>query len=323
MTGVEPSTPRRARRSGHGEVSLVPEMTPTSYYGHPVVKAPVWEPEIGVYLFTGGLAGGSALLAAAARAQGNQVLARNALYSAFAGVAVSPPLLIKDLGVPRRFHHMLRVVKPTSPMNVGTWLLSATGAALGAAAACEVLGILPRLKRLAEAGAGLLGPPLATYTAVLLADTAIPAWHEARRHLPFVFAGSALATAGAAAVALTSPRDARMARTLAVGGVALELGAVRAMEHALPGDVAEAYHVGQPGRFGRLATVLSGAGAAVIAVAGRRRPAAVAGGLAVLAGSMCERWSVFSVGRVSAADPSYTVGPQRRRIAERGDGGAR
>jgi formate-dependent nitrite reductase membrane component NrfD len=294
-------------------------MTPTSYYGHPVLKAPVWAPEIAVYFFTGGLAGGSAMLAAAARAQGNDVLARRALFSAFAGVSVSPLLLIKDLGVPRRFLNMLRVVKPSSPMSMGTWVLAASGGAVGAATACEVLGILPRVRRAAEVGAAVLGPALSTYTAVLLADTAVPAWHEARRQLPFVFAGSALASAGAAALVLTPPRHAAMARRLAIGGVALELGAVTALERGLPEDVVEPYHLGEPGRFGRLAKALSATGAAAVALGGRRRPVAVAGGLAVLAGSMCERWSVFRAGRVSAGDPKYTVAPQRLRIEERGE----
>lgn len=315
MTGVEQRRSGRGGRGRPGEVSLVPEMAPTSYYGRPVLKAPIWEPEIAVYFFSGGLAGASAMLAAAARAQGNDVLARRALFTSFAGVAVSPVLLIMDLGMPQRFYNMLRVFKPTSPMNIGTWILTAAGGATGAATACEVLGILPRVRRVAEVAAALLGPPLATYTAVLLADTAVPAWHEARRQLPFVFAGSSLASAGAMAVVLTPPQHATMARRLGVGGVALELGAAQVLERTLPAEAVEPYHLGQSGRFGRVARTLSTAGAAAVALGGRRRPVAVAGGLAILAGSMCERWSVFRAGRVSAADPRYTVAPQRRRIS--------
>ena len=296
----------------------MPEMTPTSYYGQPVLKEPVWTPEIGVYLFTGGLAGASAMLAAAARAQGNHALARRALFTAFAGVSVSPVLLIKDLGVPRRFYNMLRVFKPTSPMSVGSWILSAAGTAVGAATACEVLGILPRVQRAAEVGGALLGAPLATYTAVLLSDTAVPAWHEARQELPFVFAGSSLASAGAAACLLTPTRDAAMARTLTVAGAALELAAVETLQRRLPSDVAEPYETGGPGRFGRAAKLLTAGGALGVAVGGRRRAVASLGGLAVLAGAMCERWSVFTAGSASALDPRYTVGPQRRRMAERG-----
>jgi hypothetical protein len=322
MSGVEARATRRGGRGrggrgGRGEMALVPEMTPTSYYGQPVLKAPVWAPEIGVYLFTGGLAGASALLAAAARAQGNDVLARRALLTSFAGVSVSPLLLIKDLGMPRRFYNMLRVFKPTSPMSVGSWILAGAGTSVGTATACEVLGILPRVKRVAEIGGALLGPPLATYTAVLLADTAVPAWHEARTELPFVFAGSSLASAGAAALVLTPPRHARMARTLTVVGAALELGAIETLQRRLPADVAEPYHSGAPGAFARAAKALTGAGALTAAVAGRRRVPAALGGLAVLAGAMCERWSIFSVGKASTADPRYTVGPQRRRVEQR------
>jgi formate-dependent nitrite reductase membrane component NrfD len=313
-----PATQQRRRRgggrSGRGELAMVPEATPTSYYGHPVIKPPIWKPEIGVYLFTGGLAGASALLANAARRRGNDVLARRALLTAFAGVTVSPVLLVVDLGVPRRFLNMLRVAKVTSPMSVGSWILVASGTSTGAAAACEVLGILPRVQRIAETSAALLGPPLATYTGVLLADTAVPVWHEARFELPFVFAGSALASAGAAAAVLTPPPHADLARRVAVSGVATTLTGMRVMERRL-GDLGEPYRVGSSGRFARLATLLGAGGAAALALGGRRRPVAVAGGVAVLAGAMCERWSIFTAGRVSASDPRFTVAPQRRRLA--------
>lgn len=296
------------------EMSMVPAASPRSYYGHPVLKPPVWKPEVGVYLFTGGLAGGSAVLAATARAQGNDVLARRALGTALAGAAVSPPLLIKDLGVPRRFHHMLRVVKVTSPMNVGTWILSGVGAALGIAGACEVLGILPGVRRAAETGAAVLGPVLSTYTAVLLCDTAVPAWHGAQLELPFVFAASSAATAGAAATLLTPPSHARPARTVALGGVVAEIAAAEAMKRRL-GDAGDPYHRGESGRFSRMATALGALGAAALACGGRRRSLAVAGGAAVLAASFCERWSIFRAGSASASDPRYTVELQGRATA--------
>jgi hypothetical protein len=149
-------------------------------------------------------------------------------------------------------------------------------------------------------GGALLGAPLATYTAVLLADTAVPAWHEARTELPFVFAGSSLASAGAAALLSTPPRHARMARSLTVGGAVLELAAVETLHRRLPAEIGEPYHSGRPGRFGRAAKALTAGGALAVALGGRRRGVAALGGLAVLAGSMCERWSVFTVGRVSA-----------------------
>jgi hypothetical protein len=296
------------------EMSMVPAARPRSYYGHPVLKPPVWKPEVGVYLFTGGLAGGSAVLAATARAQGNEVLARRALGTALAGAAVSPALLIKDLGVPRRFHHMLRVVKVTSPMNIGTWILSGVGAALGIATACDVLGILPGVRRVAETGAAVLGPALSTYTAVLLSDTAVPAWHGAQLELPFVFAASSAATAGAAATMLTPPRHAHPARTLALGGAVAELAAAEVMKRRL-GDAGEPYHRGDAGRFARAATTLGALGAAGLALGRRRRPVALAGAAAVLAASFCERWAIFRAGAASASDPRYTVELQRRATA--------
>jgi hypothetical protein len=167
----------------------------------------------------------------------------------------------------------------------------------------------------------LFGLPLATYTAALLSNTAVPAWHEARRELPFVFAGSAAASAGAAAAIFTPPADAAPARRLAILGVAGEAVSAQLMERRL-GELAEPYEHGEAATFSRLAKGLSAAGAATIAIRGRSRRGAVLGGAMVLAGSAFERWAVFKAGFGSAADPKYTVGPQRERIARaRPEGG--
>ncbi len=58
-----------------------------SYYGRPIIKAPVWKRDIAWYLFTGGLAGASSLLGLAARLSGNHRLARNASLIAAAASA--------------------------------------------------------------------------------------------------------------------------------------------------------------------------------------------------------------------------------------------
>ena len=108
--------------------------------------------------------------------------------------------------MPERFLNMLRVFKPTSPMSVGSWLLAATGAAQTVATATELSGRLPRLGAGAQVCAGLSGPALATYTAALLSDTAVPVWHEARRELPALFAASSCASAGAAAALICDER---------------------------------------------------------------------------------------------------------------------
>ncbi|MEX2195128.1 MAG: NrfD/PsrC family molybdoenzyme membrane anchor subunit [Thermoleophilaceae bacterium] len=296
------------------ERRMVEPARPDSYYGRPVIKEPVWTWEIPVYFFTGGLAGASAGLAFGASVTGNERLARNAWIASFLGIAVSPALLISDLGRPSRFLNMLRVFKVTSPMSVGSWLLTAAGGAITAAAAHDVLGVGPRpAGRAAGAAAAVLGMPVATYTAALLADTAVPVWHEARRELPFIFGGSALASAGAMAAIATSPRDAGPARRLALGGALAEGAASQVMKHRL-GDLAAPYESGACGRISRAAMTLTTAGAATTFFGGRRsRRLAAAGGAAILAGSLLERWSVFRAGFQSARDPKYTVGPQRER----------
>ncbi|MBV9196893.1 MAG: polysulfide reductase NrfD [Solirubrobacterales bacterium] len=289
-----------------------------SYHGQPVIKQPVWTWEIPTYFFTGGLGGASAGLAYLAQWRGNDVLARRAWSGALAGVAVSPMLLTSDLGKPLRFVNMLRMFKVTSPMSVGSWLLTATGAATGVAAADAWTGRLPRSGAVARPAAALLGLPLSTYTAALIANTAVPVWHEARSMLPFVFASGAALSAGAAAVALTPPDHAAPARRLALGGAAAEVVLEQLMEKRL-GDLAAPYEEGTSHTLSRLAQACLLAGSAMVAWgAGRSRRASAAGGAVMAAGALSARWSVFKAGFASAADPGQVVGPQRAAI-ERGE----
>ena len=288
-----------------------------SYYGKPIIKGPMWKPAIAAYFFTGGLAGASSLLGFAARMRGNERLARNASLIAAAGMAASPPLLIADLGRPARFLNMLRVFKVTSPMSVGSWVVAASGASDTAAAVCNLARIAPRTRLAAEVASALLGPALCTYTAVLLSDTAVPAWHEARRELPFMFAGSAAASAGAAAVLVTAPRDAGAARRLAAIGATTELAASLAMERRL-GPLGTPYRERRAGACMRAAKGLTAVGAGLASTAGaRHRTRARLGAGLLLAGGACLRFGVLAAGNQSAADPSYTVEPQRRRVADR------
>jgi formate-dependent nitrite reductase membrane component NrfD len=290
----------------------------TSYYGRPVLKEPTWTWEIPTYFFTGGVSGASSVLSTAAKLFGNEKLSRTALFIGAAADLASPPLLISDLGRPERFHHMLRVFKVTSPMNVGAWVLLVNGGASNTAAVLELLGILKPVKLLAEAVATFFGPPLATYTGVLLADTAIPVWHEARHELPWLFGASAAASAGAAACVFLDPGDAGPARRLAVGGVAAEGVAMHLMELRL-GETGEVYHRGAAAKFSWAAKLLAGGGATLLATRGRRsRGAAALGGAMVCAGELCVRWAVYRAGFQSARDPKYVVKPQRERAQREG-----
>jgi hypothetical protein len=306
---------------------MVPAAEFRSYYGRPIVRPVPWTHDIAAYLFTGGLAAGSALLAAGGQATRRPALRRAGRVTALGALAASGYFLVKDLGRPERFHHMLRVAKPTSPMSMGTWILTAFGGAAGAAAIAEAapllpahgpLGLLrkalPPLGSAAGYGAAAVAPALATYTAVLLADTAMPSWHAAYRELPFVFAGSALASGAAAGLIGAPPAQAGPARRMAVIGAGLELYHAHRVESGM-GLLSEPYRVEKVGDRLRLARALTAAGA-VGALAGRRsRVVSALSGLALLAGSALTRFGVFEAGIASAKDPKYTVLPQRERLA--------
>jgi formate-dependent nitrite reductase membrane component NrfD len=310
------------RRSSDG-APVVPDATFTSYYGRPVVKPSPWEKDIPAYLFLGGMAAGSSLLAAGADGTDRPSLRRAGRLSALFSIALGFIALVHDLGKPSRFVNMLRVAKPTSPMSVGTWILSVYGPAAGLAGAAE-LPFLPQfLRRLlgpfvrpAGIAAAATAPAVASYTAVLLADTATPAWNSARRELPFVFVGSAASAAGGMGMVLASTSDAGPARRLAVAGACVELAAEARMEQSM-GLPAETLRNGRAGQLMRAARALTIAGAAGALMGTRSRVLSALAGKALVAGSVCTRFAIFEAGQESARDPKYTVVPQRERLDRR------
>jgi hypothetical protein len=311
-TGVNAGRPRE-RRGGGREV-MVPEATPTSYYGQPVLHRPTWEArDIAGYFFLGGLAGAGSVVGAAAQLTGRPGLARVAKVGAAGAAGLSIGALVHDLGRPARFVNMLRVWKPSSPMSVGSWILAGYVPAAGAAALADLTGRWPRAGGLATAAAALAGPAVATYTGALVADTAVPAWHDGHREMPLVFGASG--TAGAAGLGLLTAPAAETApvRRLAVAAAGAELVLARRLRQGMHPAVAASYHAGRAGRLLRAAESLTAAGA-VLAAAGRRRPwLARIGGAALLAGSACTRFGIFQAGIQSVDDPDATVLPQRDR----------
>ena len=316
LTGArEPARRGRYGRRGRGEQAMVPRAEFASYYGKPVLNQPVWKLYIPGYLFTGGLAAGSSLLALGADVTGNAPLRRQTRYTAMGALLASTVLLVVDLGKPARFHHMLRMVKPTSPMSVGSWILFSYAPGAGGAAVSEWTGLLRPLGSLAGAWAAVMAPPLASYTAVLLADTAVPIWHEERRELPFAFVGSAMAASGGMAMAANDPADAGPARRLALVGAVVETVATK-VSRRRSGELGEVYDHGRARVLRRMSDACTLTGAGLAALAGRRRPVAVAAGVLLMAGSLTERLAVFEAGMASAKDPTYVVKPQRERLRE-------
>ncbi len=285
-----------------------------SYYGLPVLNPPVWAASnVAGYLFLGGLAGASSLLGAGAHATGLPALARVAKLGAVGAATVSLAALVHDLGRPARFLHMLRVVKPTSPMSAGSWLLAGYAPLTGIAAAAALTGRAPRIGAVATGGAAMLGPAVAAYTAALIADTAVPAWHDAHRELPYVFVGSAATAAGGLGLLAAPLAEHDPARTLALLGVAGELAAFECMTRRL-GMVGEPYRSGAGGRSVRMGKALAVGGALAAVLGRRRRPVAALSGIALLAASALTRFGIFHAGMASARDPRYTIEPQRERL---------
>ncbi len=203
--------PRRAETKQQAE-------SKPGYYDVPMLKRSPWKWEISSYFFFGGLSAGAFLLSRLSeRFGGRETQQVTRLGSAVAAISVLPcaPLLIKDLGDMSRFHHMLRVFKPESPMSLGTWTLTTYSGAAAIALLRELLRndeLKPAARgRLAAAmhrsnpvliaaidGAGIPAALLMTsYTGVLLSCTATPIWTRNAWISP-LFVASAMNTAAAA-----------------------------------------------------------------------------------------------------------------------------
>lgn len=290
-----------------------PEDAGRTYYDRAVLKEPVWIWAVPAYFYAGGVAGAAATLGGAARLRGAELetLARRCSALAAAGTVVGTALLVHDLGRPERFLNMLRVFRPTSPLNVGSWVLAgATGASVLSAVRRRGPGAAG-----ATATAALLGVPLSGYTAVLLSSTAVPVWQEARTSLPVLFVGSA----ANGAASLLELLDARPAERRTVGSFALagrlaELGGAVWMERE---TVRKVERVGHPLRSGVAGAMLktarvATAGALVASAFGRssRAARALAGVLGTV-GAAATKFGVFYAGRPSTLDPRASFELQR------------
>ncbi len=188
---------------GGMNIESAPHAIATGYAGRPVTKPPNWHGLVVLDTLFNNLSTGLFLVAGLAE------LVRPASFSGLASVAYPIALLllvgdliclVLDLGDPFRFHHMLRVWKPSSPMSLGTWSLTAYAVFL---TGLTLLSLWP------DGGGGLewlrrlmlmlgLVPALgaAVYKGVLFSTTAQPGWRDAR-WLGGYFSSSALALGAA------------------------------------------------------------------------------------------------------------------------------
>ena len=302
----------------------------SSYYGLGVVKAPPWGHEIAAYLFLGGLAGGSSLLALGAQLTDRPALRRNARLTALGALGLGTVALVHDLGRPERFLYMLRTFKPTSPMSVGTWILSGFGVGTGITAAVELdrltghrlplgplRGVLGALEGPAGVQTAVFAGPLSSYTAVLLSDTAMPTWNAARHELPFVFVSSAALACSGMALVTTPPRETAPVRVLSSLAAVGEIVAMRRMRSRMHPAEADPLETGAAGKKLHWAERLTLAGAAGALVGGRSRVLAGISGALMLTGSALTRFGILEAGLKSAEDPRHTIEPQKHRLAAR------
>src|ERR1700678_3727545 len=117
----------------------------SGYANMTVTKVPGWHGIIAWDALLNGMATGLFLAAAVSELAAPAVFLRVAKVAypvALVLLLVDLGLLVLDLGDPLRFHHMLRVFKPSSPMSVGTWCLTIFSLPLTAAAGLSVLSLL-------------------------------------------------------------------------------------------------------------------------------------------------------------------------------------
>jgi hypothetical protein len=157
------------------------------YENTPVTKVPGWHGIIAWDALLNGMATGLFLAAAVSELAAPAVFMRVAKLAypvALVLLLVDLGLLVLDLGDPLRFHHMLRVFKPGSPMSLGTWCLTIFSLPLTAAAGLSVLAELGwdfEWARILAVVVGLLpGFGSAAYKGVLLSTNAQPGWKDAR-----------------------------------------------------------------------------------------------------------------------------------------------
>jgi hypothetical protein len=287
------------------------------YYGQPVVKPPVWTWEVPLYFFFGGVGGMSAVIALGGVLFHHIDLACMAMWiAAIAGAALSPILLIMDLGRPRLFLNMLRVFKHRSAMSMGAWILTAFGTSAVAGLITLELhahqifpAALDQLLRLVSVffifGAAIFGTLLATYTGVLIGATAIPAWFLHRILLPIHFGTAGLGSAAA----LLELLGHRIAPLNAIGffAAAVESALLVWLTIDKHGTADRAIHGHSSGWLIRIGEILTGPLALVLRFFSLVPFAAIS----FLIGALISRFGWIAVGKVSGSDPESVFAAER------------
>ncbi len=292
-----------------------------TYYGRPLLKKSVWSIDIPLYYFTGGAAGAALALGAALQLRNRPELRRLAQHCHWIGIAGSTlggALLIHDLGRPSRFLNMLRVFRPTSPMNMGAWILGgAAPTAIATGLFINRPGALGAIGNVMGYLAGLFGAALAGYTGVLVSNSAIPVWQDARRWMPVLFVGSAMASAASILDLMYEDEAAnRVSFLFGTAGRIAEIAASKCVEASasVVPKVGEPFRKGATSLFWKTATALTVASLVLsmmpVKSSRKRHVAGVLGAL----GSLAMRFAVHYISNASAREPRASFHQQRARM---------
>ncbi|HEY8601963.1 MAG TPA: NrfD/PsrC family molybdoenzyme membrane anchor subunit [Thermomicrobiales bacterium] len=292
-----------------------------TYYGRPSIKPSHWGWLIAGYYFTGGLGGGAQVIATVvdlASPERDRTIVRAGRYISLAALLASPPLLIADLHTPVRFYNMLRIVRPTSPMSIGSWALSVFGLFAGLTAVAQGVEDLTgstvarRAARWLSVPAAGMGMVMAGYTGALSAATSVPLWAAIPRALPTLFGLASTASALAAITLAAEARNAPEGTQHRLERLSLIIGVGELALHAIISQIWRARDVAGPIETPKLGALhkygMVGLGAALpVAIhaaqqlTGRRsRTGTIIAAAATLAGVFIERLVIVFGGNESA-----------------------
>jgi protein NrfD len=295
-----------------------------TYYGQPALKPSPFDWVVAAYMWTGGLGAAAQLLSTLADAMGGSrwgTVVRRGRDLGSVSSLVGGLLLVGDLKTPGRWYNMLRIFRGTSPMSIGSWILTAFGALSGIASMTQhlrargLLGVPRAVTRAAQIPAAAAGLGMMAYTGGVLAATSTPLWAASPRLLSARFVSSAMAS-GASALALGewsrgAIHTGRALDRITMAALAAELGFTLAAERAYARAGVEKPLAELPwnlvDRIG--GTVIGGvvplACLGLNALRSRPSPAlSIGASIAVLVGGMCMRQAMLYAGNKSAQRPT-------------------
>jgi formate-dependent nitrite reductase membrane component NrfD len=319
---IEPDRVKPVSSEAHA-VMFRPSAQDPTYYDLPVLKKSVWSIDIPLYYFVGG-AGGAALTLGAAvqlrKDRGLRELSEHIHWMGIVGSSLGAAFLIHDLGRPSRFLNMMRVFRPTSPMNMGAWILG--GAAPTAIATGLFInrgGWIGAVGEVTGYMSGVFGAALAGYTGVLVANSAIPVWQAARHWMPILFMASSISGAAAILDLLSNrPSAGRITFVFGTVGRVAELAAAQCVEKSAAKtlQVAAPFRKGATALLWKASSMLTAASLVLTVLPGRSAKRRKIGGLLGALGSLALRFAVHYISNASSEDARASFHQQRQRMSD-------